>query len=341
MNRAAAQKCVQPVAPSYAAPSTVTPAPGGDRPDHRPALRAAPTPAGNVASSAWSSPPPSTNDAGSAPVAAATACSGSGISSASERTSIATPDAVGEVAGVREQAVGDVDHRGGAGLGGRGRPGVVRRARAAVGLDQHPRGAEAAPEHRQSAGGPALAAGDRQHVARRTRPSAAPAARCRRRSRSPRSPPGRAEVRSPPTTEAPTSSHSAANPAANSSAHAAGRSAGAASPTVSECARPPIALRSDRFWAAARCPTSSAEAQSRRKCRPSTIRSVDTTTWPRLDPEHRGVVPGAHQHVLALREQRGELADQPELPRVAERGVWWQGHGLIPADAGRELVRVG
>ena len=44
-------------------------------------------------------------------------------------------------------------------------PGVVRRLRAPVGLDQHPRRAEPASEHGQPAGRPALAPGDGQDVA--------------------------------------------------------------------------------------------------------------------------------------------------------------------------------
>src|SRR4051794_22831876 len=89
-----------------------------------------------------------------------------------------------------------------------------------------------------------------------------------------------AVVRSPPTTAAPTRAASSEIPSARSSAQRTGRSAGAARPTVSECAVPPIALMSERFAAAAFRPMSVAWAQSRRKCRPSTRRSVETTTWP-------------------------------------------------------------
>jgi hypothetical protein len=88
-------------------------------------------------------------------------------------------------------------------------------------------------------------------------------------------------VRSPPTTLAPTRAASSAIPSARSSAHWAGRSAGAPRPTVSEWAVPPMALMSERLEAAALRPMSRAGAHSRRKCRPSTSRSVETTTWPR------------------------------------------------------------
>ena len=89
-----------------------------------------------------------------------------------------------------------------------------------------------------------------------------------------------AVVRSPPTMFAPTRAASSVMPSARSRAHCAGRSAGAASPTVSECAVPPMALTSERLAAAALRPMSRAAAHSRRKCRPSTIRSVETTTCP-------------------------------------------------------------
>ena len=48
------------------------------------------------------------------------------------------PGGVGDVPGVGEQPVGDVDHRGRAGVRGH-LPGGVRRLRTPVGLDQHPR----------------------------------------------------------------------------------------------------------------------------------------------------------------------------------------------------------
>ena len=62
----------------------------------------------------------------------------------------ADPRCRGQMAGFGEQSVRDVDHRGGAGVSG-GLPGVVRRLRASVGLDQDPRRAEPTPQHRQPA----------------------------------------------------------------------------------------------------------------------------------------------------------------------------------------------
>ena len=52
------------------------------------------------------------------------------------------------------------------------------------------------------------------------------------------------------------------------------------SDTSSAVATPPIAAMSARLAAAARCPMSVAEAQSQRKCRPSTSTSVLATTRP-------------------------------------------------------------
>ena len=69
----------------------------------------------------------------------------------------------GQVAGVGEQAVGDVDHRRRAGLRGL-RARVVRRVRAPVGLDQGPGRAEAPAQHGQSTGRPALPAGQGEDV---------------------------------------------------------------------------------------------------------------------------------------------------------------------------------
>ena len=59
---------------------------------------------------------------------------------------------------------------------------AVGRLRTPVGLDQLARRAEAAAEHRQAAGGPALASGDRDHVAGPRARSAVPARRRTRRA---------------------------------------------------------------------------------------------------------------------------------------------------------------
>jgi hypothetical protein len=56
-------------------------------------------------------------------------------------------------------------------------------------------------------------------------------------------------------------------------------------------------------------------------------------------PQHRGVVAGPDEDVLALREQLGEAGDQPELADVGERRACGQrggrhGHILSPAGTG-------
>ena len=236
------------------------------------------------------------------------------------RTSIATPESCGEVAGVGEQPVGDVDHRGGAGVGGH-RPGVVRRLRAAVGLDQHPRGAEAAAEHGQSPGGPALAAGEREHVAGPRRRSAAPGRLVQAPITVTAMTTWSARVRSPPTTLAPTRAHSSAKPRAKSSAHCTGRSAGrgeadrqrggaaAHRVDVGEVLRGgAVADVGGRGPVAAEVPALDHQVG----------RDHDVAG---LHPQHRGVVAGSDQHVLALREQRGEGVDQPELAGVGQGRV--------------------
>src|SRR3954454_4972250 len=133
-----------------------------------------------------------------------------------------------------------------------------------------------------------------------------------------------APVRSPPTTEAPTNEHSAAIPSASSSAHAAGRSAGAASPTVSAVARPPIALISERLAAATRCPISAADAQSRRKCRPSTGRAVETTTRPSGTATTAASSPGPSSTAPPWGKRSPSAATNPNSPtsdRVASAGM--------------------
>ena len=147
------------------------------------------------------------------------------MSKASRRTSIATPESSARWPRLGEQAVGDVDHRRGAGLRGDASR-VVRRLGAAVGLDQHPGRAEAASEYGEPGRPPSPGVRTARGRRRARRPTAAPATACTSRARSPRSPGRPREVRSPPTTEAPTSPHSSAKPWAKSSAHWAGRSRG-------------------------------------------------------------------------------------------------------------------
>src|SRR5215207_273318 len=91
-------KCACPASPEYGAPSTVTlPAGQLSLPSATEPITVQPagTSAGSkVPTSAWSSPPLSTKDSASRPVAAATACSTSGTSRDRDQTSITTPLAV-------------------------------------------------------------------------------------------------------------------------------------------------------------------------------------------------------------------------------------------------------
>src|SRR2546421_436423 len=118
-----------------------------------------------------------------------------------------------------------------------------------------------------------------------TSPGRAPSRRTG--SRPPRSPSAVTEMTStgpldmsPPTIPAPASAASSASPSASSSAQATFRSAGAQRPTSRAVGTAPMAATSARLAAAARCPTSAAADQSRRKCRPSTSTSVVATTRP-------------------------------------------------------------
>ena len=116
-----------------------------------------------------------------------------------------------------------------------------------------------------------------------------------------------ARVRSPPTTLAPTSAHSSAKPPANSSAHAAGRSAGrrqadgqrggAAAHRVDVGqvgGGRPVTDVGGRGPVAAEVPALDHQ-----------VGRHDHVAG--LHAQHRRVVPGADQHVLALREERREL----------------------------------
>ena len=159
---------VQPVGPSYSAPSTVTPVPVG-RPRRSPATPSARRRrAGSVASSAWSSPPPRMNCIGSAPRPRRRRAAARGSRTRRDAMSM-PPRGVREVAGVGDQAVGDVDHRGGAGR--RRRPGPRRTAAPGAG---RPRPAPAASGSR----GPARPARRRPSPggrrARPRRPARAP-----------------------------------------------------------------------------------------------------------------------------------------------------------------------
>ena len=185
--------------PSYAAPSTVTPGPLGDHADLRPAL-------GQQRAARGTSRPGVVVAAGEdepqrvgARARRRRPAGARRSRRPPERTSIATPLAVGDVPDVGQQPVGDVDHRGRAERGGLRR----RRRRAARDAGRPRRAlrgrAEPAGQHGQPAGGPALASGDRHHVA-----GAGPD----RRTGSPATEPSAvtetitwsARVRSPPTT---------------------------------------------------------------------------------------------------------------------------------------------
>ena len=130
--------------------------------------------------------------------------------------------------------------------------------------------------------------------------------------------------------EAPTRAHSSAIPSreVERPLRPAGRP-GPPSPTVSECAA--AAHRVDVGEVRGRGPVAdrrSAEAQSRRKCRPSTSRSVDDHDVPVADAQHGRVVTGADEHCSPCANSGGERGDQAELAHVGERGV---GAGTIMA----------
>ena len=88
------------------------------------------------------------------------------------------------------------------------------------------------------------------------------------------------------------------SPSASSSAQAVSRSAGMQRATSRAVGVAPIAAMSARLAAAARCPTSRAVDQSRRKCRPSTSTSVRGHHPPVRRGHHRRVVTRAEQAVV-------------------------------------------
>ena len=119
---------------------------------------------------------------------------------------------------------------------------------------------------------------------------------------------------------APTRAASSAMPSARSSTHWAGRSAGAAEADGQRVRR--AAHRVDvgevRPRPGGRC--RAAVAHSRRKCRPSTSRSVETTTCPLGVRSTAASSPGPDEDVRALLETAGERRDQAELADVGEGG---------------------
>ena len=246
-----------------------------------------------------------------------------------------TAEPVREVAGVGEQPVGDVDHRGRPGLGGHPAR-VVRRLRAPVGLDQHPGRAEAPAEHREPPGGPALPAEQREHVAglgagaqhRRVvhapitvtaittcvgagqvaaDDAGADRARTRRRSR------GRSPAPTPP----------------------AGRP-GRPGRWSARCAAPAHRVDVGEVLRGRPVPDVLGPAQSRRKCRPSTIRSVETTTWPVRTRSTAASSPGPTSTCSPWGNRSVSAAIRPNSPtsaRVASGGGPWP-HPTRRTDSG-------
>ena len=246
------------------------------------------------------------------------------------RTSIATPESVGEVAGLGEQAVGDVDHRGRAGLGG-DRPGVVRRLRAPVGLDQHARRAEPAAQHGQPAGGPALAPGQGQHVARLARPSARPGDWVHAPSTVTAITIWSARVRSPPTTLAPTSAHSSAKPRAKSSAHCDRQVGGGGQPDGQRGGPPAHGVDVGEVLGGG--PVADVGGGGPVAAEVAALdhqvgRDHDVAV---AHAQHGGVVARADQHVLALGEERGELARSGRTRR-RRRGSRRAGRPWTPSE---------
>ena len=217
----------------------------GHRADEQPALGQRHV-GGEGRQQAWSSPPASTNWIGSAPSADPTAWSGSAISNAAvvrrSRPRTPRPGGPGRRAARRRRRSSRWRRRGAA-------PRRVRRLGTAVGLDQHPR---ASGSPRPSTASPPAAQPWRpaQSPARRRarRPTAAPGALGTEPSTVTATTTSSAEVRSPPTTRRPDQRAllgEALGEVERPRPPAGPR--GAARPTVSECARPPIALMSERF----------------------------------------------------------------------------------------------
>ena len=130
-------------------------------------------------------------------------------------------------------------------------------------------------------------------------------------------------VRSPPTTLAPTRAHSSAKPRAKSSAHWAGRSRGrgqADGERVRAAAHRvdvgEVLRRGPVADVLGRWPSRGGSAGPRRAGRWRPRRG------PCADPQHRGVVAGPDQHVLALAGRaRRSAAISPNSPDVGQGGV--------------------
>ena len=239
------------------------------------------------------------------------------------------PGVGGEVTGLGQQPVGDVDHRGGAGLGGD----RARRRTAAPGAGR-PRPAPAA------SGSPARGPPVRRPPSpggRRSRARRRPGRRSARRGPVVHAPStvtaitiSSARVRSPPTTLAPTSAHSSAKPRAKSSAHCTGRSAGAARPTVSDGG--PTAHRVDVGEVLRRGPV--ADVGGRGPVAPE-VPPLDHQVGrhhdvPGLDPQHGGVVARARS---ARAPPAGRGRPGPRSVRTRRRRRGWRRAGTAGGPA--------
>src|SRR3954465_3618639 len=236
------------------------------------------------------------------------------------------PAVVRDVSGVGQEAVADVTHRRGTRIRRR-RSRRIGRGGTTVPRHSGQRAREPAPQHRPPARRPPAPP---PPPAPRGRPAGATTSPARAPDRStgarpPRSPravtdrttaalSGAEATRSPPTTAAPSGAHSAARPAATPSSQLVWVSEGHASPTSSAVAVPPIAAMAARFAAAALWPRSSADDQSRRKCRPSTRTSVLATTRPSEVPSTAASSPGPTCAVRAVPAWASTRAITPNSP---------------------------
>lgn len=130
------------------------------------------------------------------------------------------------------------------------------------------------------------------------------------------------DTRSPPTMPAPNRSASCHMPSATSTACAVSVCPGAAKPTTNAVARPPIASMSAAFWAMALRPTSWGDDQSRRKWRSSTSMSVLTTVRPSGQAMTAASSPGpsgTHGGWRRPATNRSMTANSPDSASVAPR----------------------
>ena len=298
-----AQKWVQPVGPSYAAPSTVTPEPAVDRADHLPAVGERRPGEGRQQRVVV---PPAEDE----------------LDRVGAERGADGLERLGDLERVAAYVDRDAGRR-----RRRGRPRRADRRRRRSSRWRRPR-RPAGPRRTAARGGgrprPAPAAtGSRGRGPRaRRRPSpAARSARARRRARRPSG--GRVTAVHEPSDrdrdhhlvgrrqvaadDAGAHERALLGEAAGRSPAptATGRSRGAASPIVSEWPRPPIALTSERFAAAARWPMSCGGCPVAAEVPALDEHVGGHHDVPVADPQHRGVVAGTDQHLLALGKSRG------------------------------------